>query len=282
MSEQRITTKPTWHRQPSESILVYEMFLCWLELGSQRSNDAVLKRFPDHELADIAKVRHYWRWTRRGTDYDDHLIRVQQQAIEKALTDEAVIWAQRRSQFREREFKLAEGLMARAEEMINTPLYETTINKVENINGQEVAVDVTMMPTKWNLRDATEFFKTASQTMRLSLELDTFRATVNLNLPDDVADRLAKAHAILSKLKEGLDKALDEMLEKDPTLDRSALSVRLLEKYIGWTSTNMQVDRNLLTEGDGIVDQMAAQINAANATDIDDAVTDDDTVYDVH
>lgn len=278
---------PIWHRRPGESIKAYEMFMYYMMLSAnERNREKVAEYFAanystnnyDKLYAVVCDLCSTHSWVKRAKAHDEHMVDVQMQAIDKALQKDAARYAQRLIAFREEEFTTGMTLLKQANEMMKGPLYETTIDKVENINGQEVATHVTLTPAKWAKRDAASMAKVGDELVRLSLDMATSRGVLDVRLPDEKSERVAKARAVLSKLLETLDDTVTRLLLQHPGADRDHFKTQLRETWENQIAEDWKVERALLTEGEEVVDQMAAQITAGAAALNNDHSGDTDPV----
>lgn len=260
-----------WHRQADEGRRAYELFLFYRDLD-RRCAEAVAEHF-GITPGTVSQWITEKKWNQRCMAWDDHLGRVAERAIEKAYAQDAVKYAKRRAAFREQEYTLAEKLMQQAEEMANGPLYLETVEEVHEVKpedvGKNIATAVTMNPTKWNKRDAGYIGKIASEIMRLSLEMDTSRAVIDIRMPDDVRERLPVARAVLAKLRGDVTSAAENMIAADPALglEREKLTAELLASYPGWVASNFKLDVRDLTEDEDMVDKIAEQIAVTPVND---------------
>lgn len=228
-----------WDRLEKEGMKAYELFLYYLSLGSSRGRAKVaedMKRKP-RLVADLC---HEYKWSSRSKAYDEYLVKVQQDAIKKELERDAVKRAQRMAQQRDTELDFATKLMQRANAMLDLPMTETevtrleTIKTVEHPEGEEIAIHVTIKPLRATFRDMMEAAKTASAMARLSMEMEQSRETVAVDFGSSTEHRLEKARAVLKHLQS----KVDAWCERDPRLDRAQVMKELPE----WTAGVWQVD----------------------------------------
>ena len=244
--------KHKWQRLPKgEGMVAYSLFLMYLEMGNdgRRSVQVVAER-SGRSPGLVQTLCTDNQWVARAKAYDDYLIQVQTNAIENSLKQDAITWAKRRSIYREKEHGVADSLMEKAMEMVAHPLYRETVTKMENINGTEVAVAVTIEPAKWTLRDIPLFVKTAAEVMRLSLEMETSRSVLKFDIEKDPEARLSLAKAAMDELREKIPALVNQMAEEDPTINREEL-LNQYEQYLPqWQGEDWKVDPVLLIEED--------------------------------
>jgi hypothetical protein len=247
-------SKPTlqrpWDRkiEACETMRSYGFFLRYIEEGAKRSRKKVAEYFAVSEET-INTLAARFDWTRRAHAYDDYIQRMQERAYEETLRQESVKAARRRSIFREKEYAVANKLMDRANEMASFPLTEVTSQELQSVDGNLVPVAVTVTPAGWRARDAVTFFETASKIMRLSLEMETSRDTLNVNL--DVKDpdsRLRAARAALAKYLTGVPAAAERMVEQNPALSLEDARDSLTQAAPHWFAADWEVAPELLLE----------------------------------
>lgn len=251
--------KDLWLQRIGESMAAYSLFLVYLQLGPDRGDltkacTAVAEESGRH-VEVVKKVANYNAWPKRAKAYDERLAEVQLRAMEKSLEKEAAQRAKKRSQFMDEEFEVAKKLLAQAKEMAASPLYETTVDRVETIETvegpKEFATAVTMKPANWNKDSATRYAKTASELMRLNLEMDTSRTSINVNFDvNDPDARLKRAKAALAKQREPetLERSIQAALLENPSSNPDELRSQILQELPKWISEYWNVDTSLLED----------------------------------
>ena len=251
MSKSKV--KHLWQRLPKgEGMVAYSLFLMYLEMGNGEGSGGrsvkVVAEKSGRSLGLVQTLCADNQWVKRAKAFDDYLIQVQTNSIEKSLKQDAITWAKRRSIYREKEYTVADELMEKASEMLAHPLYRETVTKIENVNGQEVATAVTIEPAKWNLRDIPMFVKTAAEVMRLSLEMETSRSLLKVDIEKDPEARFNLANASVPEVKKKLLAMIDQMAESDPSLDREALIAEMEGQLPEWMGEDWRVDPSLLLD----------------------------------
>jgi hypothetical protein len=239
-----------WERWTTEGegAAAYHLFLLYIEMGMGRSARAVAEK-TDREIKVIYDLQTRFHWAKRAKAYDEFLARVEQNAIENKVQEEATLWAKRRLEHRHKEFNLAEKLYAKVEEMLAVPLFETVENKLELVNGDLVATAVTVKPMRWSMRDITTFAETLSKLARLSLELETSRDLLNVvNLRDDHSARLQRARQVLIQQVREVDALVETALSADPTLDPEETKASILQMLPEHLAKRWDVDAELLRD----------------------------------
>lgn len=246
--------KDPWSQRIGESMAAYSLFLVYLQLGPERTYDQVSQE-SGRLLEVVKKVAAYNAWPKRAKAYDERLAEVQLAAMQKSLEKEAAQRAKKRSQFMDEEFEVAKKLLAQAKEMAASPLYETTVDRIETIQTvegpKEFATAVTMKPANWNKDTATRFAKTASELMRLNLEMDTARTSINVNFDvNDPDARLKRAKASLAKQREPevLERSIQAALVENPNTSPEDLRQQILQELPKWTAEYWNVDVSLLED----------------------------------
>lgn len=249
-----VKKKELWQQRIGESMAAYSLFLVYLQLGPERTYDQTAQESGRHPDV-VKKVAQYNAWPKRAKAYDERLAEVQLRAMEKTLEKDAAQRAKRRSQFMDEEFEVAKKLLVQAKEMANSPLYETTVDRIETIQTlegpKEFATAVTMKPAGWNKDSATRYAKTASELMRLNLEMDTARTSINVNFDvNDPEARLKRAKAALAKQREPeiLERSIQTALLQNPDMSPDDLRNQILSELPRWMAEYWNVDVSLLEE----------------------------------
>ena len=106
-----------FEQQPNESAKAFAAFNAYLQLGAQRSTQAVAKELAkSHQL--IRRWSAKYGWVERANAYEKHLIATQNAVQEVALREQAVDWAKRRIEQRDEEWKARTELLELARETI--------------------------------------------------------------------------------------------------------------------------------------------------------------------
>lgn len=263
--------KDPWAQRIGESMAAYSLFLVYLQLGPQARKtqtegyEAVAEESGRH-IEVVRKVASYNAWPSRARAYDERLAEVQLKAAEKALEKDAVLRAKKRSQYLEEEFDVAKKLLSQAKQMLEAPLYETTVDRIETIEtaegSKEFATAVTMKPANWNKDTASRYAKMASDIMRLNLEMDTARTSINVNFDvNDPDARLKRAKAALAKQREVevLERSVQAAMLQNPEVNPEELRTQILQELPKWISEYWNVDQSLLE--DNPVDPLMADVD---------------------
>jgi hypothetical protein len=197
-------------------------------------------------------------WSARAAAYDQWILNIQEETVEKQLQRDALVYAQKRSIFRDKEYTLADKLLSQAMEMLSVPLFAETVTKtvtvktLEHPEGEEIAVEILRQPVKWTKRDALAQAKLAVDIMRLHLEMETSRAALTVDMKDPNV-RLNMAKKSLEKWRKDIDQLVDEEMKRNPSLDRNLVTIAILEQLPQWAAADWQLTPEqipLLTEGD--------------------------------
>src|ERR1700755_1284517 len=161
-----------WKRQPNESAVAYFAFTKYLEMGVNRSHDALAEIFP-RSKTQIHNYSTNHDWVERARWYDDYMAELAQSKLEDAVArrmeDKADLWAERAERIRENAYQMSLELMSRAAEMLEAPLFEE-IDISEQGDQQKTII---RKPTGWRIRDAALMTKTAAQLQWLAANMGT-------------------------------------------------------------------------------------------------------------
>lgn len=139
-----------WEPQKGESRQAYEAFICYRDLGSERSLEAV-GRMLEKSWKLCGRWSSRWKWLDRVAAYDAHMAEIEQKAREKALTKKAEDWATK-------ELEMAALLYDKAKAMLAFPLAQQRTQ-----DGRTI-----VEPARWGMRDAGAIADTAVKLARLS------------------------------------------------------------------------------------------------------------------
>jgi hypothetical protein len=227
-----------WTRRPSEGMLEFNLFIEYIGMGATRNiSDVALK---SHEtLETVQKLATLHRWIDRAKAYDDYIVAIQQSAIERALESEAIKWAHRRSEYREKEYKIGKRLLERVEEMVEAPLYtEVTESEEQYEDGRIKTVTIVRKPNKWSIRDVPIALDSVQKLMRLSMQMETSRQPTESYMQDPAA-RLERARQVLAKMQADIDTYV---------ADQPELSAEeILQLMPGWVAEDWKVPVEELT-----------------------------------
>lgn len=250
VSKKSLKTHP-WHKWPNETDNTYALFRLYLEMGNERT---LVKVQADsgrgYQL--IATLSSKNKWSYRAKEYDKYLLDLQESTVERTLQKDAMVYAQRRSIYRNREYSIANKLLEQAELMLSAPLYEQEIIEKVVVAGQEIPVKIIMKPVKWNKNTARGFVHTAAEIIRLNLEMETSRVSVVHTNGDDPNVRLARARASLEHWTKNVDQLVDQQIEINPQLNRQQVTHQILEQLPLWCATDHKLTPEqipLLTQG---------------------------------
>lgn len=256
MAKVSIKSQP-WHRRLDEGPKAHELLMVFINMAGGRTVKGVADqtgRKPELCYTLSAK----YDWSLRAAAYDQWMLNIQEESISKQLQRDGLIYAHKRSIFRDKEYTLATKLMDQAMEMLATPLFVDTITKtitiktLEHPEGEQVPVEIIRQPVKWTKRDALAQAKVSIEIMRLHLEMETSRASLTVDLKDP-AVRLNMARKSLEKWRKDIDQLVDVQMQQNPNLDRNLVTIAILEQLPNWASADWQLTPEqipLLTEGD--------------------------------
>lgn len=132
-----------------------------------------------------------WDWNARSKQEDREAIELQREIDKEARVREIAEWEGRRKQLREKEWALAETMIAKAETMLRFPL---TTQEITGANGEVTVV----IPAKWTQGTAVQLIQAASQLARGAAELPVGEEVVVNELPD--VERLAAIMGFLEQV----------------------------------------------------------------------------------
>lgn len=175
-----------WERRRGESAQAYQAARLYFEMGADRSLEAVARNLTKSRSL-IAKWSSQWSWPERAEAYDRHMDRLAFEAQTRALAEEVRVWEARRAEQREREWRMAELLLQRAELMSRHPVTET----IEQ-DGRTV-----IMPVRWSQKDIAFFVDVASKLARRAADMDTDDRKVDARLNKEFSEFFDKLKAKL-------------------------------------------------------------------------------------
>ena len=160
-----------WDRQPDEPTRWFRRLQAFCGMGPGRSVLAAYKQDAQRKGAKKVATRHAptawhdaataWNWRARADAYDGH------QADERERQ-----WQERQLEIRETGWKAAQALIAKAREMIESPLYRTKTDD----DGATI-----MEPARWSFDTASRYIDIAAKLARLSAGLETERQRIDVH-----------------------------------------------------------------------------------------------------
>jgi hypothetical protein len=141
--------KASWEQQPGEQAQSYEAALVYFKLGPQRTLKEVAALY-GKSPSTIARWSKRDNWRERAQAFDAHRLKMQdverRKVLEEAARTEAQTWFERLRLEREEEWETSRALLAKARQMLASPLEDT----------------------KWNWRDAGVLIDQAAKLVRLA------------------------------------------------------------------------------------------------------------------
>ena len=174
---------------PTESQKAFDCFLCYLDIGENRSLTRV---------ADLTKVNHgtikYWSrhylWAERIHAYQAHVLRTRLEIETAAVQDVSRLWAERTATYKEREWAAAEKLLAVAQRHLDN-LKDKDPDKI-TLTDVAKALDIATKIGRLSLGLATQ--KTEHTTSEVRIEVNAALDKIyGEPLPGEVVDVEAKA-----------------------------------------------------------------------------------------
>jgi hypothetical protein len=139
----------SWEQRPDEPTQAYELARIYFDLGPKRSLRAVAKQ-SRKSISTVTKWSARYEWTVRARAYDAYRLRLEDAARKRVLAEaaqtEAQKWGERLRLEREEEWQTAQALLAKAREMLASPLEDN----------------------KWNWRDAGVMIEQAAKLVRIA------------------------------------------------------------------------------------------------------------------
>lgn len=163
-----------WDRQPHEGSKAYAAFLAYRDSGSERALRAIAKQLGKSNTLVMRWCREK-DWVKRVEAWDNHNALLRVQEVQKAMAQEAKLWADRQNSVRARQWEMAERLLARAEKMLAWPLstQRTREELVEDGPDKKVVKVTEVHPAKWQQHTAAIIVNLANRLMREATGLPT-------------------------------------------------------------------------------------------------------------
>jgi len=228
-----------WDQLVNEGPAAYQAFRTYLNLGMERTlGEAAIAL--DREPRIIHRLAADFHWIKRARAYDRWLVQTEEAAVKKSLEKSAVTWAQRRSQFRDKEWTFAGELFEIANKLkdhfISMPLTEQIIESdTLSEDGTQRHTTVIVKPiNKVSIKDLALLAKTMSELARLSSGMETERKILGVvGFMGTDSERLQKARETYDRLK-------------DQYRDRPDVSAFLP----AWVAEDWDVDARLLLDNE--------------------------------
>jgi len=248
MSVTKKTQQP-WDRQidKGESPEAYNIFWVFLELGLKRSLQTVVEE-SGRSLGLIQKLSTNYKWAPRARAFDKHLLDIQMQVIESKTKSEAALWAKREAAYRHEAFGLSEKLLAKASEMLDSPLYETAVDTYTEIIGvdgqpQQIPTKVIKRPVRWNYKDMIAIQEFSDKLRRLSLGVPTNRIAVEGTWIEDPNQRLIQAKVMMTNwIKNKLEGAVARVCNSNASANPVEVRTQLLAELPMWFAEDYSIE----------------------------------------
>lgn len=187
-----------WDQQPGESAQAYEAAWLYFGLGADRSLDAVAKKLKKSNTI-MGRWSGRWSWVERAEAYDRHQHDLEQQARQRAISEEAARWEQRRAEQRESGWALANGLQISAAKLLN----RVDVDRLRAIDPDTL----TASEAARLIDTAAKAIDTAAKIARLSAELPTEHQQIDIG-PIDWDQVPEEIEAAFADGRIGLDDVL--------------------------------------------------------------------------
>jgi len=162
---------------PNESHKAFETFLCYFDIGQNRSFAKVAK-LTGVNLNSVKMWAHRFDWRERVRAYNTELLRARLAVETDARRNQAELRAQRALQFQDAEWKAAEKLLRAAQNALDILIHTT--------------------PEKLSLADVARALEIASKLGRLATGLATEQIAhggeVNVNLQLEIESAIKKVY----------------------------------------------------------------------------------------
>lgn len=238
-----------WERQvdKGESPDSYQLFWVFVELGLKRTLQGVAEE-SGLSLGHISKLSMQFKWAPRARAFDKHLLDIQLKVIESKTKSEAVLWAQRETEYRHESFELAEKLKQKALQMLDAPLYEQVVDTFTDViseGGQVIKVPTKIIqrPVKWSFKDMVAIQEFADKLKRHALGLPSTRIAVDTTTTlADPAQRLVQAKTMmLNWINTKLEAAVQRVCQNQPDSDPNDVREKLLAEVPIWFAENYEI-----------------------------------------
>jgi hypothetical protein len=153
-AEVRESLAPVWERMPGERARAYEAAGEYFKMGPKRSHAAVARAL-NKEVSQMQRWSKRWLWGSRAKAYDDHLARLEQNAIEKQASEYAAKWQRRTEEHLEKKCLIGEKLETKADQMLAFPLAAITTD-----GGK-----TTVQPGRWTVKDVPAIIAVAGMSI---------------------------------------------------------------------------------------------------------------------
>jgi hypothetical protein len=182
-----------WEPQKGESLVAYQAFVEYRDMGDSRSQDAVSVRLGKSRQL-MSRWAAKWKWVARVTAYAAHLEAIEQRGRERAIEKKAEDWATT-------ELELARDLIAKGKAMLAFPLA-----RQRSKDGQTI-----VEPADWRMVDAAKMLAEGVKMERLARGEATDRVSIvaakdalqailtETGLPEDKARQIVAARFGISE-----------------------------------------------------------------------------------
>jgi hypothetical protein len=153
------SSRPAWERMPRESVRAYAVASLYFKMGPRRSHEAVAKTLGKRP-SQMQRWSKSFEWVPRAMKYDDHLAKIEQDAIETERREYATKWHRRVEEHCEKKFQSGLRFEDKAAQMLAFPLA-----KVITEDGK-----TTVLPGRWNTKDAVAFMVAGSKMKEEAME----------------------------------------------------------------------------------------------------------------
>ncbi len=246
-----------WHRfiSKGESQPAHDLFLVYCSFGAERSSNKVAAETGRSEkLCRVLCNRFHW--VRRSRAYDKHLRDIREKAIENLNAQEALIFKERETQYREECYQLSQRLLNKVQQMLDFALYASKVETTQKVKVGEEEIEVPLtiinVPVKWTAKDISSFSEVQDKLHRMAFGVPTSRVAVSVQPNLTLEERIEQARAKMDfYVQHRLEKAVQRIWEKDTSKDPREIRQEIMDELPVWMAQDFAIpDPLLLTAGE--------------------------------
>lgn len=168
----RVTRDPLWEMQPGESMIAYDAFRHYRDLGPSRTlrRSAEMVGKTEGHLSDWSSK---WLWVERVRAYDARMDTIFQAEVERSIREGAQNWIQRQHDIREQEWVMAMALREKVIEMLKHPVQRIVRTSRMKRGGKTIVNTTIVEPADWAWSSLPGLLKAVSERARLASEMPT-------------------------------------------------------------------------------------------------------------
>lgn len=168
-----IQSKPIWHRieacvgQRGESAEAYEAAKLYFEMAANRSQEAVGQKLGKSRQL-LSRWSAKWKWAERARAYDDHVAEQEEQALQVARLEKALLWIARDEELREEFYQAGKEIVAKGRRMI-AEFPERDVQREEERDGKVIRLTI---KTRHSLSGLAQLISVGSEMQRLAVGIN--------------------------------------------------------------------------------------------------------------